>query len=172
MTEWPSSIKGDGDAFPSTDIAAYIGGEACISMRWGMIPNWAKSFESKYPTHNARIETLEDKATYKAAWLNQQRCIIPMIGYYEWTGPKGSKTKWYITDKDTEGLAIAGLWESWNDQHSCTMVTRESKEHMVDVNHRMLCYLTPETSKPWPIWRDGQTGLRRLGITKRDLLSV
>jgi len=151
LRAWPDRIKIGSDAFPTLDVAAYKQGNSCESMRWDMIPTWSNTFDSKYPTHNARIETVESKPTYRNAWSKIQRCIIPMAGYYEWTGAKGYKTKWYITDKDTDGLAVAGLWESWGscEQLSCTMVTREADKYMSEVHHRMLVYLTPDNADAW-----------------------
>ena len=47
---------------------------------WDLVPGWWKKplSEKKFRTHNARAETLQDKATFRAAWKNSQRCIIPM----------------------------------------------------------------------------------------------
>jgi len=78
-------------------------------MRWGMIPSWSKSFDSKYATFNARIETVDEKPTFRNALKNAQRCLIPMAGYYEWSGAKGSKQPFYITDRETGGMVVAGL---------------------------------------------------------------
>lgn len=149
LKEWPKQQYG-ADVFPRSQVAAFRG-EVGESMRWQMVPPWSKEFDSKYPTHNARIETVAEKPTYRNAWAKKQRCLIPMAGYYEWTGQKESKTKWYITDKDTDGLVVAGLWESWGGQEktSCTMITREADDYMSRVHHRMLGYLTPETAKAW-----------------------
>ncbi len=148
LKDWPSDVK-VGDTFPRDTIAA-MRGEHCEAMRWGMIAPWSKEFDSNYPTHNARIETVESKPTFRNAWKNNQRCLIPMTGYYEWTGPKGAKKKWYITDKDTDGLVVAGLWEHWGESNlSTTMITREADVYMAKVHHRMLVYLTPNSAQAW-----------------------
>ena len=148
VTQWPTNVN-KGDTFPRATIAA-MRQDQCEAMRWGMIAPWANEFDSKYPTHNARIETVESKPTFRNAWQKQQRCLIPITGYYEWTGKKGSKTKWYITDKDTDGLVVAGLWESWRyDELSTTMITREANDLMSKVHHRMLVYFTPEQGRSW-----------------------
>lgn len=153
------------DAFPASEVCAFRAnkGEA---MRWGMIPKWSKEFASKYPTHNARIETVSEKSTFRDAWSKNQRCLIPMAGYYEWTGTKGSKTKWYITDKDTDGLVVAGLWNEWGTENklSCTMITREADDYMSNVHHRMLSYLTPDTAEAWMSGEMGLNDLHRLEI--------
>ena len=148
LREWPEDVR-MGDVFPKYDVAAYRDGDSCDVMRWGMVPKWAKEFDSKYPTHNARIETVSEKPTYRSAWKQNQRCLIPVSGYYEWPVINGKKSKFYITDKDVDGLVVAGLWEEWNEQLSCTMITRSANDYMSEVHHRMLCYLTPESGESW-----------------------
>ncbi len=159
LKEWPDQPYG-ADVFPKSQIMAFRGNTG-ESMRWQMVPPWSKQFDSKFPTHNARIETIDQKPTYRNAWSKKQRCMIPMAGYYEWTGQVGAKTKWYVTDKDTDGLVVAGIWDEWGPekQLSCTMVTRESDQYMSRVNHRMLHYLTPETAK---IWLSGEMTMQQL----------
>jgi putative SOS response-associated peptidase YedK len=149
LEEWPEMTYGR-DAFPASEVCTFRGNTGEV-MRWGMIPKWSKEFDSKYPTHNARIETVTERPTFRDAWSKKQRCLIPMAGYYEWTGTKGSKTKWYITDKDTDGLVVAGLWSEWGAESklSCTMITRDADDYMSNVHHRMLGYLTPETAQAW-----------------------
>ena len=148
LRDWPLDLA-DGDVFPRSQVAAFRA-DRCESMRWGLINAKSKEFATKASTHNARIETVDQLWTFRDAWSKQQRCLIPMAGYYEFVGEKGSKQKFYITDKDTDGLVVAGLWEQWQDgQLSCTMITREADEEMAQVHHRMLVYLTPETASSW-----------------------
>jgi putative SOS response-associated peptidase YedK len=164
LKEWPPLQYGT-DVFPRSQVAAFRG-EKGESMRWQMIPPWAKEFDSQFPTHNARIESVTEKPTYRNAWSKKQRCVIPMSGYYEWTGKKGAKTKWNVTDKDIGGLVVAGLWESWGDEKniSCTMVTREANDYMSQIHHRMLAYLTPETARSWMSGEMGLSDLRALEV--------
>ncbi len=148
LRDWPTDLA-DGDVFPRSQVAAFRQ-ERCESMRWGLINHQAKEFANKASTHNARIETVDQLWTFRDAWRKRQRCLIPMAGYYEFVGEKGRKRKFYITDKDTDGLVVAGLWEAWQDgQLSCTMITRSADKELSQVHHRMLVYLTPETAEGW-----------------------
>jgi len=67
LKEWPQDVVPSYNVYPSYTIAAFSSpvGQA---MRWGMVPSWAKSFDSKYATHNARIETVESKLAFRDAW--------------------------------------------------------------------------------------------------------
>lgn len=148
LRDWPSELA-DGDVFPRSQIAVFRA-EKCEAMRWGLINSKASDFTTKAATHNARVETIDELWTFKDAWAKQQRCLIPMAGYYEFLGEKGRKQKFYITDKDVDGLVVAGLWDEWHaGRLSCTMVTREADAEMAQVHHRMLVYLTPETAEAW-----------------------
>ncbi len=152
LRDYAPELQKNIDVFPGSDVAAFRSpsGEP---MRWGMVPPWSKEFKSdpKYPTHLARIESVSERKTYAKAWNNKQRCIIPMAGYYEWTGPKGAKTKWYVTNKDTDGLVVAGLWDAWGaaNELSCTMISRQADPFLAEVNHRMLVYLSPANANSW-----------------------
>ena len=121
------------------------------TMRWGLIPTWAKEFESSYPTFDAQIETIESKASFKSAWKKSQRCLIPIAGYYEWKGEKGNKQPYYVTDRFSGGLVVAGIYESWKlDKFlSCAMLTKESDQALSDLHPRLPILLTPESAYDW-----------------------
>ena len=81
------------------------------------MPRWATELASKYPTFNARSETVTEKATFKNAVV-RSRAILPADGYYEWhtvDGPSGKpvKTPHWITDPVEGELAFAGLYSWW-----------------------------------------------------------
>ncbi|MEY3200403.1 MAG: putative response-associated peptidase YedK [Bacteroidota bacterium] len=55
-------------------------------MNWGLIPSWFKEQDFKEiasMTLNARIETVEEKASFKNL-LHRQECIVPSSGFFEW----------------------------------------------------------------------------------------
>lgn len=78
---------------------------------WSLVPAWSDTLKLKYPTFNARAETLTSKSTWRKP-LQTQRAIILARGFYEWTGEKGSKQPWFIHDPHSELLGLAGLY-SW-----------------------------------------------------------
>jgi len=129
-------------------------------MRWGIIPPWSKEFGSKYATFNARIETVANKPTFRNAWNKSQRCLIPMAGYYEWCGDKGNKQPFYITDRDTGGLVVAGLYESWgNNKLSCTVLTMPADDELNRIHPRQPVILTPKTTNDWLSDQSGKENL-------------
>ena len=151
LKEWPSEqqVSHRYNVAPTTQVAVFRG-DAGEAMRWGMIPSWSNSFESKYATFNARIETVDEKPTFRNAWKNSQRCLIPMAGYFEWTGAKGNRQPFYITDRNVGGMVVAGLYQSWGDnQFSCTVLTMPANEELAHIHPRMPIMLTPETGDDW-----------------------
>jgi putative SOS response-associated peptidase YedK len=149
LKEWPD-IKPSFNRAPTTQVAAFRSpyGE---SMRWGMIPGWSNTFDSKYATFNARIETVAEKPTFRNAWAKSQRCLVPMAGYYEWVGSKGNKQAMYITDRNAGGLVTAGLYEPWGKegQLSCTILTMPADNELGQVHPRMPIMLRPEAADAW-----------------------
>lgn len=60
-------------------------------VRWGLIPSWwSKSLNDLPSTFNARSEGINTKPMFRAAF-QKRRCIIPVNGFFEWTGPKGQR---------------------------------------------------------------------------------
>lgn len=135
---------------PEQTIAAFRS-PAGKAMRWGLIPHWAKEFSSEFATFKAQLETLEEKPAYRDSWRNNQRCLIPMLGYYEWQGEKGSKQPYYITSEDNQGLVVAGLYDQWGSdkKYSCTIITKPADEQMLEIHPRMPVLLTPQSAKQW-----------------------
>jgi len=135
---------------PSQTIAAFRG-PAGKAMRWGLIPHWAKEFESEFSTFNARLESLADKPAFRDAWRNNQRCLIPMLGYYEWQGEKGNKQPYFIYNPNQQGLVVAGLYDQWGSagDYSCTIITKPADTVLEEIHPRMPVVLTPQSARQW-----------------------
>jgi putative SOS response-associated peptidase YedK len=88
------------------------GQRECVSVRWGLLPSWAKEPKTDYSTINARAETVATKPAFRNAF-RRRRCLVPATGYYEWAARPGSKTKqpYYIGLWEGGLFAFAGLWE-------------------------------------------------------------
>jgi len=137
-----------------TDPALIVSGEPLSAAwaRWGLIPAWFKGVDPKdwkAATFNARIEEAKDKPTYRSAW-RYGRCLIPIGGFYEWTGPKGAKQPHFIQSAgNAETLWLAGLVSPWHDLLTCTIMTRAANEGMLGLHDRMPVILDPEEREAW-----------------------
>ena len=127
------------------------------SLRWGLIPSWAKDAASGSRLFNARGETVSTKPSFRAAF-KARRIIIPADGFYEWHKPSsGAKVPHYFTRADGEPLAFAGLAEWWRDKNapeappirSCTIITTAAGPDMDGIHDRMPVILNPDTFDVW-----------------------
>lgn len=119
------------------------GGLLYKSMRWGLIPSWAKDEKIGNSLINARIETAPSKPAFRSAWKSR-RCLVPASGFYEWqpklnpSGTRPFKQPFYILRKDGKPLTFAGLWERWkNDLLSFTILTTDAADGIRDLHNRM-----------------------------------
>jgi putative SOS response-associated peptidase YedK len=78
-------------------VVAMAGRRTLTSMRWGLIPSWAKDPKLGYSTFNARAETLATRPAFRSAWQAGRRCLVLADGYYEWRD----------TDKQPFAVALA-----------------------------------------------------------------
>ena len=60
------------------------------TLRWGLIPYWAKDAKIAYRTINARVETVDSAPSYREAF-KKRRCLIPADSFYEWKKVVGGK---------------------------------------------------------------------------------
>jgi putative SOS response-associated peptidase YedK len=125
--------------------------------RWGLIPSWTKEINTGYSTINARAETVAEKPSFRSAF-EHRRCLIPADGFFEWQEIATSKIKqpWYISLKNQEPMALAGLWEHWqgkdgSESESCTIIVTSGNELMQSIHDRMPVILSPEN---WDSWLD------------------
>jgi len=56
----------------------------------GLIPWFSKDGKQTYSTINARAEGVRTNASYREPFL-KRRCIVPVSGFFEWTGPKNDR---------------------------------------------------------------------------------
>ena len=105
------------------------------NMHWGLIPSWSK--DSKFATNliNARIETVQEKPSFKGL-TNTSRCIVIASGYYEWVQTDSGKQPYYIHGEHNV-LPIAGLWTRWKDIKSFTIITKSANSSVSNIHHRM-----------------------------------
>lgn len=82
-------------------------------LAWGLLPFWSQAKGLQGSTINARIETVATKAAFRSAF-RARRCLIPMVGYYEWSVNPEDKKKdpWFI--HAATPLWAAGPWEDAN----------------------------------------------------------
>lgn len=119
-------------------------------MRWGLIPHWSREPSTKFATFNARCEEAAEKATYRGP-MRYRRCLVPVDGFYEWQKLEdGSKQPWLIRMADDQPFALAGLWDTWQDElQSFSILTTRANEMMSRLHTRMPVILMKEDHARW-----------------------
>src|SRR5215212_11432627 len=85
------------------------------TVKWGLIPFWAKDPAIGNKMINARMETVHEKPAFRRAFA-ARRCLLPADGYYEWYATdqktkagKPLKQPFFIRPADGSVMAMAGL---------------------------------------------------------------
>lgn len=124
-------------------------------MRWGLVPSWAKDEKfGGYNLINARSETAAEKPSFKNSF-RRRRCAVLADGFYEWKkNSSGAKTPYYITLKNREPFAFAGLWEEWISPEgdlllsACILTTTPNKV-IQPIHNRMPVILNKTNLDNW-----------------------
>ena len=143
---------------PTQDIAAIClgtdGDRELKSLRWGLVPFWAKDPKIGNRMINARAETVAEKPSFRTAY-RKRRCLVLADGFYEWHKEGSGKTPYFISLVDGSPFAFAGLWEHWQDKEtdetldSATIITTAANEFMTPLHHRMPITLDPARADLW-----------------------
>lgn len=135
-------------------VAQHDGDRVLTSLRWGLVPFWAKDRKIGSRAINARIETAMQKPMFKDSFA-KRRCLIPVDGFYEWQKKEKGKLPHFIHSTDGKPLSVAGLWSSWRDPETderlltCTILTGEPNSLVRPIHDRMPVVI-PEAN--WDRW--------------------
>jgi putative SOS response-associated peptidase YedK len=127
---------------------------ALTTLRWGLIPSWAKDAKLAATMINAKAETVADKPAFRDAFASR-RCIVPADAFYEWKRDGKTKRPYAFVMRDRSLFGFAGLWERWRDPksgetvRSCTIVTTTPNALCASVHDRMPVILPPDSYARW-----------------------
>jgi putative SOS response-associated peptidase YedK len=123
------------------------------TMRWGLIPSWAKDMSIGNKTLNARSETVTTTPAFRHSILSK-RCLIPADGFYEWRKMGSVKQPYCFEVAEGEVFALAGLWDEWTSPdgeviESCTILTTTPNSLVADLHDRMPVIVPPGKYDLW-----------------------
>src|SRR5271169_3521712 len=135
------------------------------TLRWGLIPSWAKDSSGAARMINARSETADTKPAFRDA-LKLRRCLIPADGFYEWQKTGETKQPYCFEVANGELFAFAGIWDRWRDPNgnwirSCSILTTTPNAVTSAIHDRMPVILDRDT---YDLWLDP-------GMTKVEAVS-
>ncbi|WP_243144776.1 SOS response-associated peptidase [Litoreibacter roseus] len=124
-----------------------------IQMRWGILPVARKNARGRPVMEtiiNARSETVFDKTAFEGV----RRCVVPVDGWYEWTGETRKKTVWRIAMKDETPLYFAAIADTWVGPGGIKLdqvatVTCPPNADLKDIHHRMGVLLRRDDIGVW-----------------------
>jgi putative SOS response-associated peptidase YedK len=149
----------NGFDFPLTPIITDETPNIISHYNWGIIPSWSQNDDIKKLTLNAKIETLDEKPSFKNS-VNK-RCLVIANGFYEWQwlDTKGKvKNKYEIGIGNEDLFAFAGIYSQWKDtttgiiRNTYSIITTEANPLMAEIHNtkkRMPVILKPEDEKKW-----------------------
>ena len=163
----------DWNVAPTKDVYAVVQRDErqLRTLRWGLVPSWAKDPSIGNRMINARMETVAEKPAFRRAFA-QRRCLLPADGYYEWyeteeltAKGKPKKQPFFIRPKDGGVLAMAGLYEIWRDptraeddphrfRWTCTVITTDAADDLGRIHDRMPLMVEPDR---WSTWLDPES---------------
>ena len=116
----------------SSDVA--VPAMEALLGQFGLLPHWAKDVKLGRNTFNARSETAHEKPSFRDAWRNRQRCIIPADAFFEPDWRSGRAVATRFARADGEPMGIAGLWSWWKSPTgsvvtSFSMLTINADDH-------------------------------------------
>ena len=137
---------------PGQDVVA-LSSKGLTRMRWGIIPVGRVNARGRPVMEtiiNARSETVFDKSAY----ADTNRAVLPVNGWYEWTGEKRRKTAWRITPQKGGLLWFAAICDTWTAPGGVTIdqiatVTCEPSADVREIQHRMAVILRREDLDLW-----------------------
>ena len=123
-----------------------------VRLQWWLLPFWSKEPRIKYSTFNARVETVQKAASFRDP-LKRRRCIVPVLGWYEWQELPTGNLPWYLHGAKGELLAFAGLWDRWQGGEevieSCSIMVGPANQSFGQIHDRMPFVLPADRAEQW-----------------------
>lgn len=131
-------------------------GVAVSAMRFALLPSWSKESKVKFATHNARLETIEEKPTWRTVFV-KRHCLVPMTDFIEpiYDGEYAGNM---VSFSEKAGALIfaAGVWDEWVNKEtgeviqSFSIITHEPPPFVAGIGHdRCPVFLGQEAAQEW-----------------------
>lgn len=162
--------EANGFAHPFMPIIVDKRPDIITGANWGLLPTWAKDTSFQKNTLNARIETLDEKPSFRNSINN--RCLIPASHFFEWhwNDEKGKfKQKYQISVDDEDLFVFAGLYSVWNNPQNgqkmltYTILTTEANELMAEIHNNKKRMPVVLNSEHHNLWLQGDN-IKRFGF--------
>jgi putative SOS response-associated peptidase YedK len=139
---------------PNTLVLRIADGERLFEqMRWQLVPSFEPAFTTKLSTINAKSETVFDSPLF-GPLVVQQRCIVPISGFFEWKTDGQRKHPFKIHLRSNAIMSVAGIWETWrpgkaDERRSFSIMTTTANRFMREIRDRMPVILDKAAVADW-----------------------
>lgn len=141
--------------YPAPAIVVQDGRRSVCQFHFGLIPFFEKESKPKKVFHNARLETVAEKVSFKRPYL-ESRCVIPLESFFEYVSDEsGRKKRIMFAQRDGEMLHTAGIYNIWKSPEgavvpSFAIITTEPPQVVRDAGHdRCPLFLSLESAADW-----------------------
>jgi putative SOS response-associated peptidase YedK len=140
------------------------------AIRWHDGQSWTEGQPASPPPVIVDLNEIQDSLMFRAPWLNSQRCILPVAGFYAWQLTNARyRQPYFITLLDRSVFGLAAIWDRFVNEEddvieSCSIICVPPNELMIAVANtdgRMPAILRR---------RDYQTWLRGTPVEARTTL--
>jgi putative SOS response-associated peptidase YedK len=143
---------------PTEQVAVVTAEREARSLRWGLVPPWARELGKGLNPINLRAETAATKQPFAKLLPDPgHRCLVLADGWYEWLKPErkgGARVPFRYTVDDGAPFAFAGLWDERRVDGervgSVTLFTTRANAVAAPVHDRMPVILAgPDEEAAW-----------------------
>lgn len=128
---------------------------------WGLIPKWTPNpdlaNQFKDNNLNSKSETIFEKKSFSGP-IKNQRCLIPVTGFFEWREVNKKKYPYYIHLKNETIFSLAGIYDEWVNKetgeiiNTFSIITTAANPLMAKIHNvklRMPLILPHQTARHW-----------------------
>jgi putative SOS response-associated peptidase YedK len=143
---------------PTEQVAVVTAEREARSVRWGLVPPWARELGKGLQPINVRSETVATKRPFAGLLADAgHRCLVLADGWYEWLKPErkgGARTPFRYTVDGGALFAFPGLWDErrvgGERIASVALLTTRANAVAAPVHDRMPVVLPgPEEEAAW-----------------------
>jgi len=83
-----------------------------VMLRWGLIPAVTDRQQRPRGEPQVAIAAIDAAPGYRSVWLNGQRCIVPVAGFYVWQrSDAGHRQPFYVRLVNRAVFGLAAIWD-------------------------------------------------------------
>ncbi|QMV73066.1 SOS response-associated peptidase [Comamonas piscis] len=125
-----------------------------VPAQWGLVPHWVKSASDGQLRATKLVNVKSDNAStstaFRDAWLNNQRCIVPMMAFVTDDYRNGKAKPTRIARVDGLPMGVAGVWSRWTDEDGTELLSYAIITVNANAHALMNRYQQPGNEKSMP----------------------